>query len=196
VRTSATSAFLGASDFLLENRSNYAVAYENFRWPQLAEFHWALDYFDVMAASNTRPTLIIASQDSADQSLSFDELSQRSNQVANFFRTLGISRGERILLMLGNAVALWETVLAAIKIGAVVVPTSSAISADDAKDRFERGRVRYVISNVACHDKFDSMAGKLRYCSWGGTAKHWIEYNQAYGEPAEFAQKDPTQATV
>jgi acetyl-CoA synthetase len=189
------AAFLAARDFLLENRSNYAVAYEKFQWPKLEHFNWALDYFDAMAVGNTQRALIITSQNARDQSVSFLELSNRSNQVANFFRRLGISRGERILVMLGNEIAVWETMLAASKIGAVVVPTSHLISADDVKDRLESGRVRHVISTFTRQDKFNPLIGMCTWIIVGGTAKGWIEYEQAYSEPTEFARKDPTNSS-
>src|SRR5690348_12453432 len=160
VRAIDAAAFLHARDFLLEHRADYPTAYEKFQWPQLEHFNWALDYFDVMAAGNNQPALLITSQNEPDQSLTFAEISQRSNQVANFFRRLGISRGDRILVMLGNEIALWETMLAAAKLGAVVVPTSSVISSADLTDRLNRGEVQYVISNSACRDKFNSSAGK------------------------------------
>ncbi|QLH48352.1 MAG: hypothetical protein HWD57_19590 [Candidatus Accumulibacter cognatus] len=41
------SAFVQARDFLLAHRTDYETAYRDFQWPQLAEFNWALDYFDV-----------------------------------------------------------------------------------------------------------------------------------------------------
>jgi acetyl-CoA synthetase len=98
--------FLRARDFLLANRSNYTEAYSKFRWPALRRFNWAIDYFDVMAADNREPALIIDTEDRVYQSLSFATMSERSSQVANFFRRLGVRRGERILVMLGNEVPL------------------------------------------------------------------------------------------
>ncbi len=196
-RTSAVPAseaaeFLAVRDFLLENRSNYAVAYENFQWPKLNNFNWALDYFDVMAADNAQTALILTSQDSGDQSLSFAEMSQRSNQAANFFKRLGICRGERILVMLGNEIALWETMLAALKIGAVVVPTSNAISADDLRDRLERGSVGHVITDLASRERFDSLSRNRTLLLVGGSAQGWIEYGQAYSETKDFTREYAT----
>src|SRR5436190_3292502 len=109
---SAADEFLKARDFLLEHRTDRDFAYLHFRWPTLDEFNWALDYFDTIAAGNLRPALHVLDENGAETILSFDELSRRSNSVARFLRRLGVSRGDRILLMLGNEVPLWETLLA------------------------------------------------------------------------------------
>ena len=49
-------------------------------------------------------------------------MSARSNQVANWLRAQGVERGDRVLVMLSNEVALWECMLACIKLGAVLIP--------------------------------------------------------------------------
>jgi len=111
----AHDAFIAARDFLLAHRTDYDTAIRHFRWPALTQFNWALDYFDVMAADNDEPALWIVGDDASECKRSFREMSERSSQVANHLRALGVQRGDRILLMLGNEVALWETMLAAMK---------------------------------------------------------------------------------
>ena len=122
---SGAEEFLQARDFLLSHRTDYEFAYRHFQWPKLDEFNWALDYFDVMAAGNTKPALWVVDESDAEFRLSFEEMSQRSNRVAQFLRALGVRRGDRMLLMLGNEVALWDTLLAASKLGAVVIPAAT-----------------------------------------------------------------------
>ena len=58
-------------------------------------------------------------------------LSRRSNQVANFLRAQGLKRGDHLLLLLGNVVPLWETMLAAIKLGVVVIPATTLLTPDE-----------------------------------------------------------------
>ena len=53
----STQAFLAARNFLVTHRDDYETAYRDFRWPQLDNFNWALDYFDVYARGNDRPAL-------------------------------------------------------------------------------------------------------------------------------------------
>ena len=146
---SAVNEFLAARDFLLQHRSDYATAYAGFKWPKLKEFNWALDYFDAMAKGNDNPALWIIEEDGSESKLSFAEMSARSNRVANWLRKQGVKRGERILIMLGNEVPLWETMLAAIKLGAVVIPATTLLTPDDLVDRVERGQVKHVVIGKA-----------------------------------------------
>ena len=83
----------------------------------MTHFNWALDYFDPMAVGNENTALWIVEESGEECRLSFAALAARSNQVANWLRAQGVQRGDRVLLMLGNEAALWEVMLAAIKLG-------------------------------------------------------------------------------
>ena len=120
--TQPLTAFHQARDLLLRLRDDHAAAVDQFRWPSLAEFNWALDHFDALAKGNDAPALWIVEADGTEQRFSYAQLSMRSSQVANFLRARGVQRGDRVLLMLGNELALWEIMLAAMKLGAVVIP--------------------------------------------------------------------------
>ncbi len=191
----ALAQFLQARDFLLAHRTDYATAYAGFRWPQLAEFNWALDYFDVMARGNDAPALWIVEEDGREARLSFAELSQRSNQVANWLRAQGVKRGDRVLLMLGNEVPLWETMLAAIKLGAVVIPATTLLTADDLADRLTRGQVAHVVIGAAYADKFANLAGDYTRIVVGGAREGWLDFADSHGASAEFVPDGATRAT-
>lgn len=193
---SGLDAFLAARDFLLEHRTDYATAYADFRWPQLDEFNWALDHFDIMAQGNDGPALWIVEEDGRESRLSFAELSWRSNQVANFLRAQGVERGDRILLMLGNEVPLWETMLAAIKLGAVVIPATPLLTPDDLRDRFDRGQVRHAVVNHAHVDKFAELDGDYTRIVVGGEAPGWLSFDAAADEIREFTPQGTTKATA
>src|SRR5271154_2934115 len=178
--------FIAARDFLLCHRDDYGTAYGEFRWPKLDRFNWALDYFDAMARGNARPALRLVDDEGAEISLSFAALSERSNRIANALRRLGVRRGDRILLMLGNVVPLWECMLAAMKVGAVIVPATTLLTRYDLADRFARGRVRYVIAGTDAAAKFADLPGDYTRIVVGKQAPGWLAYDEAYQASAGF----------
>jgi acetyl-CoA synthetase len=186
--------FLAARDFLLRHREDYATAYRDFRWPKLDRFNWALDYFDVMARGNVAPALWLVDEDAGETKLSFAELSERSNRIANALRGLGVRRGDRILVMLGNVVPLWECMLAAMKLGAVIVPATTLLTKNDLADRFARGRVRHVITSADAAAKFAELPGDYTRIAVGQEVPGWISYDTSYQAPAEFTPDGETRA--
>ncbi|MCK0512070.1 AMP-binding protein [Aromatoleum buckelii] len=191
----AVAEFLKARDFLLANRTDYATAYAGFQWPQLTEFNWALDYFDTMAQGNDKPALWIVEEDGREAKLSFAEMSARSNRVANWLRAQGVARGDRILIMLGNEVPLWETMLAAIKLGAVVIPATTLLTPEDLLDRLDRGQVRHVVIGKAHTDKFAELPGDYTRISVGGATGGWLSFEDAYAASPEFTPEGVTRVT-
>ena len=133
--------------------------YQKFRWPQLTQFNWALDYFDGYARGNQKTALWIVDENGSELKLSYDQMSRRSNQVANFLRKQGVRRGDRIIVMLPNVVAMWEVMLAAMKLGAVIIPAATLLTPDDLKDRLTRGQARHVITNAAFTEQVLGVAG-------------------------------------
>ena len=192
---SELAKFLDARDFLLAHRTDYDAALRGFRWPALEHFNWALDYFDVMAAGNARTGLHVVEENGAEAKRSFAELSARSNQVANWLRGLGVARGDRVLLMLGNEVALWEVMLACIKLGAVMIPATTLLAADDLRDRLERGQVKHVVVGAAHVAKFDVLPGAYTKIVVGGEAAGWHALASAERAATTFAPDAPTRAS-
>ena len=194
--TSSTDAFRAARDLLLAHRTDYAAARAAFAWPSLGEFNWALDWFDVIAAEHPdRPGLRIVSDDGSDVSLSYGALSSRSNQVANWLRGLGVRRGDRVLLMLGNVAPLWEVILAAMKLGAVIIPASTLLQPADLADRLVRGSVRHVVADGASASKFAGLDGDwTRIVVDGPGVPGWQLYADAFACSAVFLADGVTRA--
>ncbi len=155
----ATESFRAARDFLLRHREDYEAAYEGFVWPRPERFNWALDWFDRIAEGNDRTALHIVEEDGGRTEVSFEAMSARSAQVANWLRAQGVGPGDRVLVMLGNQVELWETALAAMKLRAVVIPATPLLGPADLRDRVERGGVRHVIARDQDAVKFDDVPG-------------------------------------
>ncbi|MGC2522405.1 MAG: AMP-binding protein [Stellaceae bacterium] len=191
----SASAFIEARDFLLAHSQDYETAYRDFRWPVLDRFNWALDYFDPMAAGNERPGLWIIEEGGGETKLSFAELAERSSRLANHLRGLGVRRGDRLLMMLGNVAPLWECMLAAMKLGAVVIPATTLLTRDDLVDRFARGRVRHVVAGADNAAKFADLPGDYTRIAVGGSVPGWHCWEAGYDAPATFAPDGQTRAS-
>ena len=156
------TTFQQARKFLLEHRTDYDAAVAQFRWPDPVDFNWALDWFDAELAtdaeSRDRTALwIVDAGSDRDTKLSFSTLSRRSNQVANFLRAQNLKRGDHLLLLLGNVVPLWETMLAAMKLGVIVIPATTLLTSDELRDRLDRGKAKLVVASADQVAKFDSL---------------------------------------
>jgi len=188
-----TKVFHAARDFLLSHREDYATAYTGFQWPALPQFNWALDHFDVLARDNHRTALWIVDDQGSEVQRSFEQLRVASDRTANFLRGLGIARGDRLLVMLPNRVELWELMLAAIKLGAVISPATTLLSEADLQDRIERGGMRAVIADEASVPRF---AGLAEHCIRivCGHAEGWRSYADSEQASPAFAAEGSTSA--
>jgi acetyl-CoA synthetase len=191
----SAAAFVEARDFLLTYREDYERAYRDFRWPVLDRFNWALDYFDPMARGNECPGLWIVDEAGGETRLTFAELAERSSRVASHLRRLGVRRGDRLLLMLGNVAPLWECMLAAMKLGAVIIPATTLLNRDDLADWFARGRVRHVVAGADNAGKFADLAGEYTRIAVGGTVPGWASWEAGYDHPAKFVPDGDTRAS-
>ncbi|MFS0755626.1 AMP-binding protein [Noviherbaspirillum sp. 1P10PC] len=191
----SSDAFLAARDFLQRHRTDYDTAWRDFRAPALDRFNWALDFFDRQAEGNHAPALWVVEEDGAQQKISYAEMAARSSRTANYLRGLGVARGDRVLLMLPNRVELWELMLACIKLGAVMVPTTMLVSGDDLADRLQRGAIRHVVAQSSEAPKFEGMAGSHTRIAVGGKVPGWHDLADAAGAPAAFMPDGETLAS-
>ncbi|KAA5838345.1 AMP-binding protein [Saccharopolyspora hirsuta] len=193
-RSTATETFLTARDFLLRHRTDYDTARREFRWPRPAEFNWALDWFDTIGERRDGTALWIVEADGSERKVSFRTMTRRSNQVANWLRGLGVARGDRLVLMLGNQVELWETILAAMKLGAVIIPATPLLGPADLRDRIDRGRAKHVVTTSADAPKFADVPGDYTRIAVGEPVPGWTSYADSAGAAEEFAPDGPTRA--
>lgn len=178
---SNTDRYRGARDQLVATIADYDRAVQEFVWPQISgTFNWAIDWFDAIARGNDRTALWIVEEDGSEQKVTFAEMAQRSDCVAAWLRGLGVGKGDRVLLMLGNQVELWESMLAIAKLGAVIMPTTGALGPGDLSDRIARGAARFVIVNTADAVKFAEVPGDYTRIAVGAAPAGWHRYADAY----------------
>ncbi|GAA2637455.1 isobutyrate:CoA ligase IbuL [Streptomyces spororaveus] len=195
-RDHATAQFLAARDFLLERRGDYEAAHAGFTWPRPHRFNWALDWFDHIAAGNDSDALRIVEEDGTSRALTFAELSLRSGAAANWLREQGVAPGDRILVMLGNQRELWEVMLGAMKLRAVVIPATPLLGPADLRDRVERGQVRHVVVRVEDTAKFDGVPGGYTRIAVGDQVPDgWLRLADTATADGDFTPDGETLAT-
>jgi len=178
--SSNADLYRSARDQLVATIADYEKAVETFAFPELTgTFNWAVDWFDAIARGNDRPALWIVEEDGSEQQVSFAEMAERSDRVATWLQALGVSKGDRVILMLGNQVELWEAMLGIAKLGAVIMPTTGALGPADLADRISRGGARFVIANAADTDKFAEVQGDYVRIVVGDAVEGWHAYTDA-----------------
>ncbi|SHF76268.1 acetyl-CoA synthetase [Jatrophihabitans endophyticus] len=195
--TPAAEQLRTARDFLLAHRTDYDSAYAGFAWPRPEHFNFALDWFDgVLAAEHPHhAALRLIEADGTDASYTFGELSARSDQLAGWLRGLGVRRGTHVLVLLGNQVELWETTLAAMKIGAVIIPATTLLAEADLRDRVERGNVGAVIARSDVTAGFAGVPGSYLRVAVGEPVPGWVRYEDSHASLETFVRdEEPTRA--
>ncbi|HVK28240.1 MAG TPA: AMP-binding protein [Nocardioides sp.] len=184
--TTSVSTGLGATrDRLLALRTDHPAAVEEFRWPDVGPtFNFVHDWFDAFARDNDQPGLVIVEEDGARASYTFGELVTRSEQVANHLAAQGVRAGDSVVVMLGNQVELWESMLALIRLGAVIMPTTTAVGPAELVDRLARGSARAVVCNAVDAAKFDEVPGDYLRVAVGDAPSGWTSYAAAFATPA------------
>jgi acetyl-CoA synthetase len=196
-------SYRAARDLLLTLREDPDRAHAEFRWPDVGDrFNWAVDWFDEVARGNDTPALVIVEEDGTTTARSFDELARSSDRVAAWLRAQGVRRGDAVIVMLGNQVELWESMLAIMKVGAVIMPTTTAVGPADLVDRIDRGGARWVLCNPGDATKFDTVPGDYGRLSvgtvgagHGGATSPWANLHDAYSldvPPAEHPGTAPS----
>ncbi len=179
-----------ARDFLIATRADYAAARAGFRWPRLDRFNFALDWFDRIDPA--REALRVVGGDGRVTSRRFGELAEASDRLANFLRGAGVRRGDRVLLMLGNSVPLWEALLALMKLGAVMIPASPLLSASDIDDRLVRAEIGFVIAAAEFTARI-ALDGRIGIAV-GDCVPGWLGFDDAAGAGRDFVPDGATAA--
>jgi acetyl-CoA synthetase len=195
--TPATEIVREARDFLLAHGDDYTGAVEGFRWPELTEFNFATEWFDVVAGEHPdRAAVTIVSADLSAQSWTYGQLSQRSDQVARWLRSIGLGAGDHVIVMLNNTIELWELLLALLKIRAVAIPTSTLLSAADLAYRVGHGQARAVVAPTGLRTRLEGLPKSVLRIGVGeGTPSGWIPMSESAKAPMAYLPSRPTQAS-
>jgi acetyl-CoA synthetase len=96
--------------------------------------------------------------------------------------------------MLANVVPLWETMLAAIKLGAVIIPATTLLERTELHDRLERGRVKVIVTTSKLAERFENLGTTTVRIAVGEAKAGWLSYDESYSAGEHFETATPTRA--
>jgi acetyl-CoA synthetase len=173
-----TREFREARDFLVAHREDYETAYRDFNWPLFDRFNWARDWFDALAVEQPEvAALTIVEEDGEVNSRTYAEMAERSRKVAGWLTAAGLQPGDRVLIVLGNTVPLWEVMLGCIRAGAVMIPATTLLTDADLADRITRGGVRAVVTSSSEAGRYAGIADHCIRVAIGTPVEGWLHYD-------------------
>ena len=192
--TDATRAVRAARDFLLHHPHDYDTVVRNFAWPQLDDFNFALEWFDVVAGEHPdRPAVTIVEETTGQtNSWTYGEVAARSDQVASWLVGLGIRPGDTMIVMLNNTIELWEILMALMKVGGVAIPTSTLLGDADLAWRIETADARFAIAPASLAERFHLVREGTTLIAVGDDVDGWQRWGDSLGAPTPF---EPDAAT-
>ncbi|WP_310582869.1 AMP-binding protein, partial [Deinococcus sp.] len=194
-RQQSTANFRAALDTIIQHRDDYDAQRAAFSWPVLGVFNWADDVFRPLAQQmGDAPALVWDAGASGTGQQSYAELEAQANRLANLFTQSGVRPTDRMLLMVSGVPELWAVFMAAIRIGAVVIPATTLLSPHDLADRLTRGEVKHVVTEAGETGKFEGLTGFSRFSI--GAAESWTDLRtHAAAQPSTYAATHDTRAT-
>src|SRR5262249_28679166 len=135
--------------------SDYADAYRRFGWQVPAVFNFCGDGIDELARDPARLALIWCDESGQERRFTFADISRLSNRCAKLLQSLGIRRGDRVIVMLPRLPEWQIAMLGCIKLGAIPIPCIDMLTAGDVAYRIQHSGARGAITTAANVGKFN-----------------------------------------
>ncbi|MCQ2354144.1 MAG: AMP-binding protein [Clostridia bacterium] len=150
-------------------------------------FNFAFDIVDAIAKRDPdKLAMLHISSDKTERRFTFNDMKRNSNQCANYFKSLGIKKGDRVMLVLKRHYQFWFAILGLHKLGAVAIPATCQLQAHDFDYRFNAAGVSAIIctadGDVAAQiDKAAENSPTLIHrLLVGGKREGWHDFNEEY----------------
>ena len=150
-------------------------------------FNFAFDVVDELGRSKPEKLAMLhISEDGTERRFTFQDIKKESARAANYFKSLGIKRGDRVMLVLKRHYQFWFAVMGLHKIGAVAIPATNQLLEKDFTYRFQAGKVKAILctadGNVS--DAVDAAAANCPDLTHkimvNGCKEGWHDFNEEY----------------
>ena len=126
-----------------ENENGYPLS---IKFKNEDKFNFAFDIVDQIAKKYPdKLAMIHISKDKTERKLTFNDMKRASNQCANYFKNLGIKKGDRVMLVLKRHYQFWYAILGLHKLGAIAIPATNQLQSHDFEYRFESAGVSAIL---------------------------------------------------
>jgi acyl-coenzyme A synthetase/AMP-(fatty) acid ligase len=139
------------------NMTDYEAERRNFHLEVPEYFNFAIDVIGKWASDPNKLAMLWIGQDGEERRITFAQFAERSSRAANAFATVGIKKGDRILVMLPRIPEWWESVLGLMKIGAIPIPCTTLLTPKDIQFRAEIAEAVAIITDSEGAAKFDQV---------------------------------------
>ncbi len=151
------------------------------------QFNFAFDIVDALGREQPEKLAMLhLSEDGTERRFTFQDMKKESARAANYFKAMGIRRGDRVMLVLKRHYQYWFSVLALHKLGAVAIPATNQLLEKDFTYRFQAGKVKAIIC-TADGDVADAVDAAATQCPGlehkilvGGRRDGWHDFNEEY----------------
>ncbi|MBE6601331.1 MAG: cupin domain-containing protein [Ruminococcaceae bacterium] len=152
------------------------------------KFNFAFDVIDTLGKRKPdKLAMLHVSEDGTERRFTFGDMKKESARVANYFKSIGIKRGDRVMLVLKRHYQFWFSILALHKLGAVAIPAPNQLLQKDFEYRFEAGNIKAIVC-TADGEVANSVEAAAKKCPClshkilvGGTREGWHSFDDEYG---------------
>jgi len=180
-----------------EEFDSYEDFLQNYKVNIPENFNFGFDVVDEWAKRDKNKLALVWCDDNGgERFFTFEELRVLSNKAANYYKDLGIGKGDIVMCVLRRRFEYWITAVALCKLGAVIIPATLQLTEKDIIYRANAAKIKAV---VCVNDKFvvSQMEAALKSCPTiehkllvAGERDGWLSFDEAYGKPDDFPRTD------
>ena len=199
-RTGEEAAAVATTDTAVRTPDKVKRVYRNFIDPTVEDgkltaisfknedkFNFAFDVIDELGTKKPdKLAMLHISLDGTERRFTFQDMKKESARAANYFKSLGIRRGDRVMLILKRHYQFWFAVLGLHKLGAIVIPATNQLLEKDLTYRFQSGKVKAILC-TADGDVADAVDAAAKNSPMletkiivNGTREGWHDFNEEY----------------
>ena len=172
-------------DSFVETEEDENGLLQSIRFKNEDTFNFGFDVVDAIARkSPDKLAMLHIANDGTERRFTFRDMKRASNQCANYFRSLGIQKGDKVMLVLKRHYQFWHAIVGLHKIGAIAIPATSQLLKHDFEYRFNKADVKAIVAttedDVPLHvEEAEASSPTLELkILVGGSREGWHDYNE------------------